>query len=253
MRWRAVAIALVVATAPAVGRADTIDECMRSAEAGQELRGEGKLLEARRDFSACMLPACPVAVRVECGRWHAETEGRIPSAVVRARRADGRDVVGARATIDGAQEIDLADGRAVELDPGRHRVVARAADLEASAEIVLREGEKGRVVDVVFPAPKGAASEPAPRPKWPAYAAFGTAGAALVTAGIFGVVGFGQWQDLQDCKPRCAQDDVDAARAKFIVSDVAVGIGLVAAAVGLWYVLSAPPPPVTTVAATRGP
>ena len=46
--------------------------------------------------------------------------------------------------------------------------------------------------------------------------------------------------DLDECKPRCAQSDVDSLGTKYLIGDIALGIGIagVASAVGVYFLQS---------------
>lgn len=231
-------IGLAVATSTTRAQADPVEECANAANRGQTLRDGGQLLEARGAFGKCVEASCPAALRKDCSEWFTDVEQRTPSVVVRIVGLDGKDALDATATLDGTPVA--LDGRAIPVNPGRHTVVAeRPRGLRAQTTIMLSEAEKSRVATLVLDAaPEGGARRTA------SYVLLGVGGAALVTAGIVGFVGLRQWVDLEsDCRPRCAGDDVSAARTKFVIADVALGVSLLALGTGAVLLLTAPKAP----------
>jgi hypothetical protein len=212
-------------------RADTVDACVAAAQEGQSLRDEGKLLRARVRLAECTAEACPAAVRKDCDRFLADVDARLPSIVVRVRRADGTDVTDARATID--DQGTVTDGRAVTLDPGRHVVLAAGQ----RAEILLREGEQRRMVDLALPGP------PPPRVDrtrtlW-GWGLLGASALALGSWAYFGLRGVNEWTDLQaGCRPRCAEGDIDGARTSFLVADVSLVAFALTAGIGAYLLVT---------------
>src|ERR1700733_3565339 len=99
--WLAVVVA--VAGASATARADTVNECIRASNAGQEARRSGKLGDAALDFAQCSRPSCPGAVRRECARWVEEVELAMPTVVFAATDAQGHDRRDVRVLLRGRQ------------------------------------------------------------------------------------------------------------------------------------------------------
>src|SRR5262249_36464382 len=121
-------------------------------EHGQRTKLDGHLRAAREDFLACAQDTCPDAVRRACTDWLTETERSLPTIVVVVRGPGGVDAPPARAFVDD-EEIDVASGRAIAVDPGPHVVRARAAaGTEASARIVAVEGRKAEVIPITMAA-----------------------------------------------------------------------------------------------------
>jgi hypothetical protein len=175
-RWLAARLALVTsaallsASSPA-SSADIKVECVAASEQGQQLRDDGKYRLAREQFQSCSRDACPRVVSRLCTQWAHDLDLNMPTIVVGARDAQGADVVDARATLDGDRLADQLDGKPVNVDPGVHVLrVSRDGSVAAEQKIVVRAGEKSRVVTVTLTAttstsppvgPPGAPAEPA--------------------------------------------------------------------------------------------
>lgn len=243
---RARAAAFAAAALAVLGlpdRAHADDACIAAYENTQIARKAGRLLDARREALACSQPACPRAMVTECAGWLGEIERALPSVVLAFTLPDGGDALGARVTIDGAA-ID-AGGRAVPLDPGPHAVRVTLAGFEPlERRFVLEEGEQRRRITGALVA------RAAPPARWPAIAFGGVAAAAFGLTIGFGASALADFEALSArCEPGCPHADVAGVRARAIVADVALGVGvgsLVAAAVFLFR-----PAPATTV--TAGP
>lgn len=266
---------LVALVAPVLGAsaagpafAGAREQCVLASERGQDLRDAGKLLAAREQFVACAQEACPALVRADCARWLAGVEDRIPAVVLRVRDREGRDLAAARVAVDGKPLAGAQDGRSLELDPGPHTVALEVEGFApAVVQLVAREGERNRLVDVALePAPSAAApvgaaaiatapSVPprapaastereasAPRPFPVAAAALGAAGIAGI--GVFAALGLSARADVQTmrqtCRPWCSQEKVDAAQRKALWANVSLGAGIVAAGSAAWLWLRHP-------------
>lgn len=234
--------------------ADTKHECVVASTEGQTLRDEGKLLTARERFVTCASDACPAIVRSSCASWLLEVESKIPSIVVRAEDAAGRDVTQVKLLVDGNLVRSRLDGRAIALDAGEHVVVVeRAPGDSVEQRLLVVEREQGRVVVVRFAGdPSRAPLSPSPivapprsqtpaagsRPIPPSTWVLGAVG--VVGVGAFAILWPTAVSDLDDlrttCSPRCDPADVDRTRTQAIIADVALGVGVVALiAAGVFY------------------
>lgn len=245
----ATSFAALVLASPAA-RADPVDVCVDHAEKAQVLRDEGKFRRARQELLACTESSCPAAVRTDCGRWLSEVEAATPTVVVRAHDAAARDVGILRVRVNGESRPDYLDGRAFALDPGPQRLALDHAAGVVEVEIVVREGERARVLDVLVPARPVATERSAPRKERPAPTTTWLLGAASLVATGAGVglwaVGRGEWGDLRagcGATSSCASSDVDSSRAKLVVGDVLVAVGVVAAGAAIWTYLVRPEEP----------
>jgi hypothetical protein len=229
-------------------RADDTQACVLAYEQAQKLRKAHKLLAARAQLLACMREVCPEVLRADCGPWLDEVERALPSVVIAARDEAGRDVSAARALLDGGVIGERLDGNAVALDPGPHRIRLEIAGRPAlEQDILVREGEKARLVVLRLPAAMPA--EPASRPVPPlAYALGGLGVAALGSLSFFGLRALSHRSELDErgCKPACPQDEVDSVRRDYAIANVSLGVGV--AALGLATVLFVTRP---SVAASR--
>ena len=243
--WPRAGVALVVfATlagpfAARSARADAVDVCVRAADDGQAARRSTLLSAARREFIACASEACPGPIRADCLRWLGDVEARLPSVSLRILSPDGRDVRGAT-FVDGERRPEAETGRLVALDPGLHRFRVEAAGFaDATADVMLIEGERARVVTVSMapvardaPPPSRAASGPGPL-VW-------TAGALSVVAlgsfAYFGLTGDARGSELENGCGRtqtCAPHDVSSVRTRYLVADVSLGVSAIALGVAL--------------------
>jgi hypothetical protein len=271
---------------PDAHAADDREICVRAVEHAQLVRLDGKLREAREGFVTCARPVCPDAIQEDCTRWLAEVEESLPSVVFDAVWIDGRDVTGMTVLVDGKLLAGAERGRAVALDPGEHTFrfeVTGAAPVETRN--VIREGEKNRMLHVTFtpnvpappvtpaptaaPAPPVASHAPAPDGLWqpipsgegaahrqrgpvpPSGLVFG--GMALASFGAFaflGLTGTDQLDSMRSsCGHTCNPSDVSSARNEILAGDILGFVGLAAAGLAVWFVLTRPDAPVA--ASTR--
>ena len=171
----------------------------------------------------------------------------MPSVVVQAVGADGRDTLDVAVTCDGVRLAERLDGRAMPMDPGLHSCRFEMSAAVREEQIVLREGEQRKPWRISFAPPADAKPEAVPAapagPIPPAAWVLGGVGLAAIGVGtVFEIHGFSQKSDLDRCRPACARSSVDATRASFIVGDVAIGVGLVSVAAGALLALSRRPP-----------
>ncbi|WP_437627850.1 hypothetical protein [Sorangium sp. So ce1151] len=138
--------------------------CAAAYERAQGLRRDGKLIAAREALIACSQPTCPAAAVADCGPWLAEVEKSLPSVVIAARDAGGRERLDVRVFVDGRLLAAALDGKALPVDPGPHTFRYEPAGGPAVEErVLIREGEKNRAITVILGAPPGGAP-PSPRP-----------------------------------------------------------------------------------------
>jgi hypothetical protein len=168
-----------------------------------------------------------------------------------AHDPEGRDVIAVRLIVDGAVVTEALDGRAMPLDPGKHRIRLEAEGFApVEQDVLMREGEKDRQVllSVVprgpvpqtelprpspperAPTPASPTTTPISRPIPPAAVVAASLGiVALGVATYFDLKGTSDALGLKDrCSPQCASSDVDPVRTEYLVARVAVGVSLVA-------------------------
>jgi hypothetical protein len=150
--------------------------CMDAVSQGQTLLDQHKLVEARDQFRVCAAAGCPSVVQADCANWLASVDTSIPAVLV--------DV---KVRVDGQPFALRLDGDARALDPGPHVLHFEAADgATLDRQVVILEGTKDQVVDVVLgPSPPPTAP---PSPATPDTNVWRTVGWA---AGALGIVGIG--------------------------------------------------------------
>ena len=233
--------------------------CVDAYERAQDLRRTGKLIDAREALITCSQSTCPSAATVDCARWLGEVEQSLPSVVVSARDAGGREVSDLRVLVDGAPLPAAPNGRATPIDPGAHTFRYESSQGPSTEErITIREGEKNRAVSVILGAAPGPAAptspsspssssssaRPIPALAW-VLGGVGVAGFALLAG--FGASSLGDESALREtCAPRCAEDDVHAIRVKHTIADIGLGVGVASLGVATWLVLTRPVVPAAT-------
>ncbi len=266
MRTRATALALTffVALPSGTAQAQTVAQCVHSAEEGQDLRAHGKLRAARASFVACGREACALVLRKDCAHWLEEVDADLPTVVFGAKDAERRDVSDVTVRIDGGTESNAASGLAVGLDPGPHELrFERPRSAPVVERIVLRMGERNRSVVAVFsgsehssessssPAP-GATDTPATHAKLSpfVYVLGGLGLAAAGSSAYFGLTGLEKKSELRaSCGPACTDAEVSGLRTRYIVADVSLVVGVLALAAAGWLAFA--PPSATKAQAVR--
>jgi hypothetical protein len=248
MTWRtgprlAAAFALWGALSAGTARAADKAACARAYEDGQKQRAAGSLRAARDLFLVCAEPDCPDATKKDCVAWVAEVEATMPTVVLSATGESGEDLVDVRVSLDGQPFSDSVDGKAKMIDPGKHVLrFERAGAPPIEREIVVKQGEKDRKVEASWSAEADGTARPFPIS--PGTWVLGGLGLAGITVfAVAGGVALSEKSDAeQTCAPSCSDAVVDSIRAKMIVADVslAVGVASLGAAVvlGLTSVLS---------------
>jgi hypothetical protein len=142
--------AIIAGAAAEAGAAD-VQACLASSEKGQRARANGKLREARESFLVCGNESCPAIVRRDCAQWTSELTTALPTVVFGAKDKGGRDLFDVNVSVDGETIVTKLDGKAVFIDPGRHTFKLETAGAPPVTDTILvKEGEKSRVVNVTF-------------------------------------------------------------------------------------------------------
>lgn len=272
--WVFVLTALACFDSPA--RASDPVVCARNYEEAQRLRKAKQLLSATDALIACAQPDCPPAVVRDCARWLNEVRAETPSVVFAARDESGRDLQDLTVHHGERQIASRIDGAAVHLDPGPHELRFRASDgRSVTISVVIRQGEKNRLIDVVLPRPAGdraaKPAEPSRSPRLPSRAEpqgpssepvdplpIALAGAGVVALGSFAYFGWTARSNVNEmndrCAPRCSEYEIDSARTRALVADISLGVGVLAltGAAALTWVWPASPRPAAAVVITPG-
>jgi hypothetical protein len=252
--------ALAGQAARADDRAAEFEACAQAANRAQPLRRDGKLKAARADLVRCAQASCPKDPRNDCTTWLGEVDQELPSIVVRATDASGRDLVDVHVEARGETLTDHLDGSAISIDPGNVTLRVHAAGLpEQELALVVARGEKARVVKVTFGAPKRAAPVASASPdatgstagRPPSGSALpwvllGTGAASLATFGVLEAIAQPAYADMKNgcaitmsCKPA----RVATTRAEFVAAGIAFGAGLTLGAAAVVYWIAAPSRP----------
>lgn len=245
-----VAFAFASASLPSNAFADD-KACMAAAAKGQELRDEGKFVEAKPHFQQCADATCPAPIPGYCAEWLADLGKKMPSVVFRATDEGGRDVADANVEIDGKRTVAV-DGRPVEIDPGKHTIkITRPGSKPFEDVIVVAQSEKDRIVLAKL------AVASAPPPAGPpagtedtkkgggvptaSVVSWAIGGAALLSFAGFGLKARIDYDDYEArCGNRCAESERDTVATSVMIADISLVVAVVAAGVGTYFFLTRP-------------
>lgn len=228
---------------PASAAPPTRAECVSSHQSAQELKREGKFLEAQDKLLICSSRTCPGAIISDCGQWIDELEQKTPSMVFEVRR-DAFEATDARVFVDDQLVTDWS--RALKVNPGRHTVRAELPPFEPLVEnLVLPEGQRMRLVPFAFktaeaprPAPtvEPAAAAPPPVAPPPAprrrpmpvlvYPLLGLTVAGGASFAVFSLMGRSKQGDLErGCEPGCSEADLKPMKRAYLAADISAAVG----------------------------
>ncbi len=190
----------------------------------------------------------------------ARLEGQVPRLVVNVPDLPGLTVT------DGTNVLAKATwGAPLPVDPGPHTIVARAPGYrDATVSVTVANGER-KSADI----PSLEKVEATPPPETPpevskeppkvvadlppadakgrvgtrTYVTYGVAGTGLVVGTIFGLTSLSKTSDIKggctgNVCPTSASGDIGSANTLAWVSDIGLGVGVVAAAVGTYFLFS---------------
>lgn len=240
------ALLSLLTAAPAL--ADT-KSCVAAHASAQRETKAGHLTEAAKLYTSCGSDlSCPEQLRSECAELLDKLRATVPSIILSAKDENGADVTAVKVYSGETRISDGLDGRALELDPGKYHLrFVLPSGLELTSDVLVREGEKNRLVEVKAPEkakPVAPASPPtavAPAlpppvahsgPPLAAWVATGFAVAGLGTFGTFALLGKSDKQKLDDCAPACPASEHarrDSLKTKYLVADVGLGVGAASA------------------------
>jgi hypothetical protein len=223
-------------------------DCMVAASSGQQARDEGRLMEARARFQVCAQTECPAPIPAYCRDWLADVARKLPTLVLRAVDSDNHDLPDANVVVD--ERPVTVDGRAIEIDPGRHRVRMSGPGMQPfETEFVAAQGEQDRVlVGRLVPASRPVLPRPPPRLEHTApprsiptasKLAWGVGALGLVSFSIFGTKARLDYDDYRaSCGERCAASARDSVATSVTIADVSLVVALAAAGVGTFFFLT---------------
>jgi hypothetical protein len=230
--------------------APTADQCISFHVQAQALRRDGEFTAATERLRQCLLPECSPLLRNECASLLDAIERATPT-VVFAASLDQQDLL--EVTVREGERVIATrlDGRPISFDPGPHVLRFEAGASKALEHtLVLRAGEKNRLVSVVFEVPKPPAStgtdrrpsialtSPSPElaravnqapahdePRFFArldgwdYALLGASAASL----IGGTASLSLAVSERRCRPDCSAQEAESVQRKLVVADVLFG------------------------------
>jgi hypothetical protein len=157
------ALAVLPAVSNAEDKPDDKQECLAASEQGQNQRDDGLYRTARESFLKCSRDACPKVIAQSCTRWLRELDQDAPTVVLGAKDAQGNDLTDVTVLLDGKPFATLLDGKPLESDAGEHILrFERNGSVPTEQKLVLRAGEKARVVTVTLRSVGGDASSTEP-------------------------------------------------------------------------------------------
>lgn len=267
--WRRFAgvIAAACASLPALARGEDVApvaspsapvskaECAEAFEQSQRLRNSFQYVEATAKALRCASPECGAVLSEECGKLYSELVAATPSVVLGARNEDGEELRSVSVSIDGEPRRVPLDGTPIMLDPGNHEFRFVADGFEPLRQtVMILAGERFRPIIGELESKPGPAETEAPKAReetgprgeraGPPLASYVLGGVGVV--GFAGFVGFrlagaNEYDSLaRDCKPTCAQESVDAARQKYVLSYVGLAIGGAASIAAVTLYLASP-------------
>jgi hypothetical protein len=149
-------------------RPDDKKECLDSAERGQSQRDDGKYRDAHESFLACTRDVCPKILAQSCTRWLRDLDQDAPTIVFGAKDEEGNDVVDVKVSVDGESFATLLDGKPVLADAGEHVLrFERDGSVPVEQRVVLRAGERARLVTAVLRSVQPITSQVIPEPTPP--------------------------------------------------------------------------------------
>jgi hypothetical protein len=246
-------VLLLLAVLPArAAPAQAPDPSCDAVASTEAMRTDGHYREARARLLQCVNAQCGGDVRRRCAAALQKLDAVTPSIVVRAEDAQGNDVTDIAVSMDGEPLVNSLDGMAIPVDPGEHVLsLERPGRPAVSQRFVIKEGEKFHSIEVQL--------EPAPPLRTPSPADVAAASAAwdgrlaaeatLIGVGVAGLAGF-TWlglnarsreSDLKECRPDCTAGHVDSVRKRYLLSNISLGVGVVALGSATWLLLTDSP------------
>jgi hypothetical protein len=253
--WLCLVAGLLVtwsAPARAAGMEDK-RECVVASEEAQLRRINRQLRGARDQLLICARDICPPLVKHDCDQWLAEVDASMPTIVISALDAQGHDVGDVSVRVDDQPFLEKLDGNATPIDPGEHTLrLQHSGDPPILERVIVREGEKNRVVPVHLqpPVPVVDVAPPVLAPQSPertgeqppsrtmsivAYSLLGAGAVAIGTGLYFEVTQANEFSTLEHgCSVTisCHQSDVNTIATDRIYGGVSLATGIAAAGAG---------------------
>jgi hypothetical protein len=191
---------------------DPKQACIAAAEQGQSQRDDGHYRAARASFLACAQDTCPKVVLQSCTKWLRELDEGAPTIVLAAKDEHGDDLTDVRVTFDGAPFTSQLDGKPAEADAGEHVLhFERDGSTPVDVKLLLRAGEKARLVSVTLRSTSAGPETPGPPPPEPVMSAHHVTSAALLVGGL-AAAGVGVYFILKSNDDRTRADGIRNAQ-----------------------------------------
>lgn len=235
-----------VAGSPRVAVADDKQVCLEAYDKSQTLRQEDKLVGAREQLLICARNVCPEILRKDCTQWLDDVDRSLPTIVLAVKDSRGQDLVDVTVTVDGEPFVTQIDGKAVPVDPGvRMFRFAVPGEEPLEKRIVIHAAAKNRPIAIQFRGEEGSGDTPPggedAQSGGPPTAAYVFGGIGLVGLGAFAYFGTqfdSKLDEMDACKPNCAQADADDASFTRTMAFVSAGIGVVSLGVATYLFVS---------------
>jgi len=260
------AFTLLSLAAPTAGAQVPDAKSCDAVQQTESMRAAGQYRAARTRLLECVNAQCGGDVRRRCATVLQKLDAVTPSIVVRAQLADGNDVSDVSVRTESEQLTSSLNGIAIPVDPGEHRLVFEHAGLPPVTQTVtIREGEKFRAIDVQL---EPSTPVPVSRDRSHSPSGFGfdqrlALSGTLIGVGVVGLAS-SVWLGLkarsdekkqledQNCKPYCGKALVSSVRTRYWLSNISLGVGVVALGSATWLLLSAPSRPSASVSDLAG-
>jgi hypothetical protein len=242
-------MAWVASSGLGVARADEQPlTCTQAYESAQEEKATGRLKAAIEHLKTCIDPSCAQFIREDCVRWMDQTESALPT-VVFSVRENGEDVTDVEILCDRKPLTRTLDGKAIPVDPGLRDFSFTVPGLAPmTRQVLVREGERNRIINVEFSRPIAPLSptanatttlpdEPNVRPRTRAlpYALAGVGALGVAGFTVFALLGNSQQGELErTCSPFCRSSQVDSVKTKYLLADASLGVGLISLGVATY-------------------
>jgi len=246
--------------------------CITAHASGQREAKAGHLRLATQLFTKCGSDdSCPAQLRQECAEFLQSVQQTVPTVIFSVLDEKNQDISSVKVFSTDELIADGLDGRAIQIDPGKHRLrfLLPWGDV-LSSDVLVREGEKNRLIQVKIggedakdispkepdtaspqanPSEEAAAPPPTPMPapavhRNPPLGAWIAAGTSLVSLGVgttFAILGSSKKADIDACSPNCtaeARPAYDALKRDYLIADIGFAIGVVSAGVATWLFVS---------------
>lgn len=205
---------------------DVSEQCSTQFQEAQVALRDAKLVNSAKQARLCTREACPTVLQGECAKILAQLEDRTPRVSFLVRDADGKERADARVFVDGTLIVSEVGVRSIPLDPGERTVRAELPEGIAEQKVVLREGDRARVIELALPRPPSHFRMPAA--SW----VLGSIGLASMTAGaIAGGFALSEYRDADETCGQsggCSEEIRTSVTTKAIAADVTLGAGAAA-------------------------